>query len=424
MNHVPKQQPVVPFVSIGVLFMMLGGVYTIQSSISMLTLQSLPALLRSQGIATDKIGLVYLLMLPWALKFLWSPFVERFRKTGHGDNHARLLLLIGGGLITILFMIVAYLDQAHQVAPIFIGLIFITFVLTVVDTAADGFAIDKLTIKQRPWANMVQVGGSYFGTLLGSGLFLYLIALYSWWHGIMMLALTTLLLSAPAWFIKRSPQIKHVSTINQSSTNIPSLKQAIKRPRVRRALILILLCMVGTRISLAMMMPYLIDKGINLAELGILAASGGALAGLIGVVIGGPLVRYLGASISLIWILLFEAVLFGVFIYSSWQTVLPFYFIASLFVIASLITAIKFVTLYTLLMGYAAGKQPGVDFALMQSTDMMIAIICSILSGIVVTQWSYSVLFIISATFTIIAFIYCFVVKINNEMNNRVMTNE
>lgn len=424
MSKAHMQHSVTPCAPIGTLLMMLGGVYTIQSSISMLTLQGLPALLRSQGIATNKIGLVYLLMLPWALKFLWAPFVERFRKTGQGDNHARLLVVVGSGLITILFTIVAYLNQTHQVAAIFIGLMLVTFVLTVVDTAADGYAIDKLSPKQRPWANMMQVGGSYLGTLLGSGLFLYLIAMYSWWHGTIMLALTTLLLSIPAWLIKPSREITESQKISFSSSNLPSLIQAIKRKSIRRALILILLCMVGTRVSLAMMMPYLIDKGINLADLGILAASGGAFAGLIGVLIGGPLVRYLGAANSLIWVLLFEALLLGVFIFSSWLSSLSFYFIASLFVIASLITAIKFVTLYTLLMGYAAGRQSGVDFALMQSADMIVAIICSILGGVIVIQWSYSTLFIIGAVFTMIAFAYCLFTNINYGTKSKVATNE
>ena len=61
---------------------MLGGLwaaYAAQSVIGGLTWGGLATVLRDRGLPLDQIGLVSLLMLPWALKFLWSPFVERAR---------------------------------------------------------------------------------------------------------------------------------------------------------------------------------------------------------------------------------------------------------------------------------------------------------------------------------------------------------
>ena len=59
--------------------MAIGGVYITQTLISMIIMQSVPTLLRSEGFSLSLIGLTSLFMLPWTLKFLWSPFIERLR---------------------------------------------------------------------------------------------------------------------------------------------------------------------------------------------------------------------------------------------------------------------------------------------------------------------------------------------------------
>lgn len=56
-----------------------AGIYITQSAIGGLTFQGIPAVLRAEGAGLDVIGLVSLLMLPWALKFLWAPALERLR---------------------------------------------------------------------------------------------------------------------------------------------------------------------------------------------------------------------------------------------------------------------------------------------------------------------------------------------------------
>lgn len=39
--------------------------------------QAVPALLRQQGVSLAAIGLSTLLAIPWGLKFLWAPWIER-----------------------------------------------------------------------------------------------------------------------------------------------------------------------------------------------------------------------------------------------------------------------------------------------------------------------------------------------------------
>ncbi|OCQ54328.1 muropeptide transporter [Photorhabdus australis subsp. thailandensis] len=384
---------------VSLLLLTLAGVYTIQSTIGMLTLQSMPAFLRSHGVTPDKIGLLYLLMLPWAFKFLWAPIVERYRKSGSGDANSRRIMLCGNVLITLLFCAMSLAEPAEHMPLIITGLFLITLCLTVVDTTTDGHAIDRLSPQHRPWSNVMQVGGSYLGSIIGSGLFLYLTSLYGWHIGAGVLAILILLMSLPVLFIREIQEKKESDVSKPAAT--PSLKSALRRAPVKQALVLILLCMIGTRLSLGMLSPFLIDRGVDLTQLGIIAASGGALAGLSGVLLGGIIVRKLGAIQTLLGLMLLECmVLVGIF-WLAQQSEAPLSLLSTAYVFITLITAAKFVALYTQMMSLAAGTQSGVDFALMQSADMSIAIICSMLGGVIVTKVSYASLFALASLFTL-----------------------
>ncbi|SFN72938.1 MFS transporter [Xenorhabdus japonica] len=384
---------------VSLLLLTLAGVYTIQSTIGMLTLQSMPAFLRSHGVTPDKIGLLYLLMLPWACKFLWAPIVERYRKSGSGDTHPRRLMLWGNLLIILLFCAMSLATPAEHMPLIIAALFLITLCLTVVDTTTDGHAIDRLSPQHRPWSNVMQVGGGYLGAIIGSGLFLYLTSLYGWHIGAGALTIVILLMSLPILFIRKT-QGKQQPDVSKVVIT-PSLKSALRRTPVKQALVLILLCMIGTRLSLGMLSPFLIDRGVDLTQLGIIAASGGALAGLSGVLFGGIIVRKLGAIQTLLGLMLLECiVLVGIF-WLAQQSESSVSLLSVVYVLITLITAAKFVALYTQMMSLAAGTQSGVDFALMQSADMSIAIICSILGGLIVTKASYASLFALASLFTL-----------------------
>lgn len=57
----------------------IAGVYVTQSLVSALSMQSLPALVRAAGGSLALAGATTLFMLPWALKFIWAPWIERWR---------------------------------------------------------------------------------------------------------------------------------------------------------------------------------------------------------------------------------------------------------------------------------------------------------------------------------------------------------
>ncbi|MCA9710059.1 MAG: MFS transporter, partial [Myxococcales bacterium] len=81
--------------------------------------QALPALMRQQGVSLAAIGLSTLLALPWGLKFLWAPLVDRHAHARAGARRGWLLplqLLSAAVLVAL-----AHADPARSLTWLVVG---------------------------------------------------------------------------------------------------------------------------------------------------------------------------------------------------------------------------------------------------------------------------------------------------------------
>lgn len=377
----------------------LAGVYTIQSLVGMFTLQGLPAVLRSEGISTSQIGLFYLAMLPWAFKFLWAPYIEARRKSNGFISHGRLIGLAQLAILLILAGL-ALSSAITQPTLLFAGVFSLALLSTIADISTDGLAIDQLPKRSRHLGNTMQVGGAYIGALFGGGLFIYLMGAYQWQTALFVLMALIVLMTLPTGILLK----KNLSSAEIPSEQRPSLRRAWNSPSVRFGLLMVVLCQIGTRGVQSMLMPYLIDQGLQLTDLGLLAAGGGALTGLFGVLVSAVLMKRLSPRTMLLACLGLEAVIFSGFYLDTLALFSGTVALQTLFVLSSVVAAAKFVALYTLMMGWAYGKQAGVDFTLFQSTDMAVAIVMALVSGSVIATLGYSVHYAIAIIASVTAF--------------------
>ncbi|MEY9165901.1 MFS family permease [Sinorhizobium fredii] len=118
-------------------------------------------------------------MLPWALKFLWAPYVERFRLPRVGRNRLRVIVAVGGWLCAAGLVVIG-LTGLSPLMPVLVSLILVAFVTSTVDIACDGYAVETLAKEHHGWGNTTQVGGAYLGSAIGAGLFLVLVDRYGW----------------------------------------------------------------------------------------------------------------------------------------------------------------------------------------------------------------------------------------------------
>jgi MFS transporter (putative signal transducer) len=375
----------------------IGGLYVGQSVIGGLTWGGLPAVLRSQGLSLDSIGLMSLIALPWALKFLWSPAAERLRFSPAGANRSGAIVLLGTGLVTAALAVVGLLPQG-AVGAIIVLLTLVAFVAATLDIACDGYAVENLAGRDMSLGNAAQVGGAYLGSAIGAGLFLVLVDGWGWMASVWTMAALVAVLAVP--FVLQS----RVGAPKSQPDHRPSLKTAFARREVRAGLLATALFVAAQKTAFNMLSPFLIDRGLDLATVGLLNGMGSIGLGIAGALIGGWLTRRFGVSPVLTGAMLGQAVALGTLAGAASSDAVPQAFLIGVSLLAaSGLMAVGFVALYTQFMGWSDPRQAGVDFTLFQSADALVSLAGGVLAGYLAEHLGYGVFFFLAAVLALVA---------------------
>lgn len=367
----------------------IGGIYIPQTMVSALAFTSLPVVLRSEGMGLAQIGLVWLVMLPWLLKFTWSGAVERGRVTRAGRRRSRLIVVSGQLAIAALLVLLAR-QHLDDLAALLLLLLAVAVLASTVDIACDAFAVEQLRRRHRGWGNTAQVGGSYLGLAIGGGLFLYLFERVGWTAAVLALAAIIIALCLPFLGAREAPRVPR-------SDQRPNLGAALVRPEIRLGIVITIVVDLAGRLAAPMTGPFLIDAALSAGDVGIIAGLGGSFAGLVGTVVGGFLFRALGEVSALRLVLVAQTVILtGLAITATLPTASPLA-PAALVVGLKLVSGATFVVLFATLMGFASLDQAGVDFTLFQCMSAGVAIAGGSLAGVIAGAWGFTACFGLAA---------------------------
>jgi MFS transporter (putative signal transducer) len=366
------------------------GIYAVQSLITGLATQALPAVLRSTGASLQTTGLAFLVLAPWVLKGLWAPWVERWRlPAGRAERRSRPLILAGQWLVTLcMTMLCALAPRSAQAAgwshnqlTAVVALLAMAALATAtVDIAADGFAIDQLPVHQRGWGNVAQVGGSYIGMAMGGSVFVLLFEQVGWAAAIGTMGVLTAALTLPLWRLREPPRPVADLADAASTHHRAHWRHAWQSTAMRSGMVLVLGLGLGVRLCAGMLGPWLIDRGVGMAQLATFWGVGGLCAGLAGTVAAGVLVQRAGVWRALHAALAIEAtaLLLVAICAASAVPTAALLAAATFFWIAM---ACGFVARYAWLMGLTSARQPGLDFTLLQCTDAAVAMVGGVAGG-------------------------------------------
>jgi MFS transporter (putative signal transducer) len=377
----------------------IGGIYAAQGLVGAIAFRGVPAVLREHGVALDRIGLMSLVMLPWALKFLWAPWIERYRLPAEGPNRSGRIIVPGQVAICLVLLGLAAVTPGTAPALVLVLLGLIALCSATVDIACDGFAVEQLRRELRGLGNTMQVGGSYLGFLIGGGAFLLLVSTWSWEAGIIAMAAIVLLLSLPATTI---PELR---TQAEPRTHRPSLAYAWARPEVRIGLGVVVAFQLGLRLGQGMLTPFLVDRGFDLATLGLLFGAVGTVASVAGTAVAGLLLRRYDGDRVLIGCLILQFFLLVAFTAASVTPDLPREILAGLMLAKGAAAAAGFVALYTRMMGWSSLRQAGIDFTLFQCGDAGVAAVTGILAGLLAQHYGYRACFAAAACLSLSALV-------------------
>ena len=369
------------------LVLAVGGLYVAQSVIGGVTWTGLPAVMRERGMSLDGVGLLSLIALPWALKFLWSQQIERFRLPPGGGNRSATIVLVGG-LVCIAGMAAIGVLGPERLSPVIACLALVAFSAATVDIACDGYAVESFSAKGQAWGNAAQVGGAYLGSAIGGGLFLVIVAAAGWAPGVWAMIAVLVALGLPFLLTasrKRAPSARDHS---------PSLASALARPEIRRGLVLAAVFVIAQKGGLLMLGPFLVDAGLDLATIGIVNGAGSLIVGFAAALAGGAAVRRWGATATMTAALLAQASALAFFAAYDLVPGISSALLAAVAVFSSsAVMAFGFVALYAQFMRLSDPRQGGIDFTLFQSMDALVSMAGGVIAGYAAQQFGYAPFF-------------------------------
>lgn len=352
--------------------------------------QALPTLLRQQGMSLEAIGLMSLVSLPWVLKFLWAPLLDHYqplkRLTGGCiDGHIRKTWIISANAIAALVLIfIASMPLEYWINQAAVGLACALLVLTVFvvtqDIATDALAVENIPTAQRGFGNSLQVAGYRIGMIIGGGLLLAIFAQLGWTGALWALAGLMILGLIPLWFWQPAPVKVNNEPVLQHWMGF------LRLPGAGAWLLLLLTYKVGDAFGTVMIRPHLVDLGVTLPEFAELLGVWGTIAGLLGALMGGLLLKVFNRLQALIVFVALEGLAIGLY---SLLTTLDWTLIYTLIITEHITGGMATVALFTVMMDRCREASAGSDYALQSCLVVLSTLVASSVAGFFAAQFGY-----------------------------------
>ena len=258
--------------------------------------QALPVILREQGLSLELIGASSALALPWALKFLWAPLVDRFGLPALGWRRTWLLPLQGAAVLALVGFALTPPELAIYV--LVGGVLLLNLLSATQDIATDGLAVSALRPEERGLGNGVQVAGYRVGMLLGGGLILAASDRLGWGGSFGLMAAILAVASVPVLLLRPDED----PAPRPALAGGPPAPGLWRLPGAAGWLGFLALFKLGDHFTTGMLRPLLVDLGWSAGRIGEVVGVVGFGAALLGALAGGALVRPLGPDRAL-WVL-------------------------------------------------------------------------------------------------------------------------
>ena len=265
-----------------------------------LTGGTLEAWLASESVDVRTIGLMSLVGLPYAFKFLWAPLLDRFDLP---LGRRRGWIAASQLAVAVALVAMAATGANHDIART-AALGVVVAILSATHIAAiDAYRTDVLAFAERGAGAASYLIGFRVGGVCAGGLALVLASYASF--SLVYLALAAMLTaSVAATLVAPIPPPPPRTPHSWREAVAGAVADYMRRSGAARALLLVLTYRVGEALAGVMITPMLIAKGYSLATIGWASKAVGVTSAVVGGVIGGVVVAR--------WYLRSAMLLFGV----------------------------------------------------------------------------------------------------------------
>lgn len=375
--------------------------YIAQSIPSSFFATALQVMMREAHYSLATIGLLQLVKLPWVVKFLWSPMVDRHCLTGRDFGR----FIVFSELFYAAFILLA--GHINVADNIYLVLLMVT--LSLVASATQDIATDALAIlmhggKDKSMVNSMQSMGSFGGALIGSGVLLLVLNHYGWHVVTPCLGVFVLLMLIPM-----ATQRKHLDVVKKDErqrAKLTDFASFFAQRGIWRQIGFLLLYYASIIGILSMMRPWLVDLGYSMKQIGVMSGIVGTSVAFCASFGAGFLVRRIGIyrarQLFAVFILLTTCYFMWLSLMAQPTTALLYGGIVLLWSSYGMAT----IVVYTSSMECVRSGREGTDFTVQTVLTHLSGIIMAALSGSVAQHMGYHGLFATEVLIALVSLVY------------------
>jgi len=245
---------------------------------------TLQAWMTELGIDMTSIGLVSLLGLPYVLKFLWAPLLDRYELPFLGRRRGWIFVSQLGLVLTLL--LISFFNPKEHLWIVCALSFLISFFSATQDIVLDAYRREILTDEELGLGSTLNVNGYRIAMIVSGAFALFLAEKMSWSHVYQIMSLIMLFFMGVT-IVARNEIVTEAKPSSMRLAITGPLMDFFKRDHSVILLLFILLYKVGDSMASNMTTPFILSVGYSKTDLATVAKTFGMLATISGGLIGG-----------------------------------------------------------------------------------------------------------------------------------------
>jgi MFS transporter, PAT family, beta-lactamase induction signal transducer AmpG len=262
-----------------------------------LTESALQAWLKDAHVSNTTIGVMSYVALPYLLKPLWAPFVDRFPMPFLGRR--RGWILVTQLAMAVAIAALALQNPAQALLPVAVCAVIITFFSATQDIAYDAYRTDVSLPSERGPAAAATNLGYRVASWTASSLALLVADYFGWRLAFLVMGAVMTFFCIATW---RAPEPDYPEESPRSlrESIVMPLKELLAGPGTAALIIVVLLFKIGDAFAQKLFTPFMLDIGFTKTQLAVIVKSLFTTGSLLGAVLGGVLMVRLGLLRSML----------------------------------------------------------------------------------------------------------------------------
>ena len=402
-----------------------GSVFTLCTFFCLYIAQAVPSsflstalqvLMRENNFSLTTIGLLQLVKLPWIIKFLWAPMVDRCCVT---VNDYKRTIIVSELVYAALLLTIGFLHVSTDIYFIIFLVVLSLVTSGTQDVATDALAVLTFKKSDKSMVNSMQSMGSFGGALLGGGVLLMALHRYGWQTVLPFLAIFVLIALLPLLFNK------HL-TINEKPKETKAKKADFiwffTQKGIWKQIVFLVIYYAGIFGTLSLLRSFLVDHGYNMKGIGLISGILGTGVAFFASWGAGFFVRKYGvfkARIVFASVILITTLYFFLMLSDAITTLRVCIGVTLLWATYGMCTIVVYVSS----MERVRPGREGTDFTIQTVITHLSGMMMAVVSGAIAQHYGYRLFFAIEIAIALASLVYILSVFKQKETNNERTSN-